>query len=102
MAIESIFRKATNGTQVKGNTNVRENMREYARQLTDAVRLIADLEMLLNSGTPVVRDSGFNSSVMLQAMPDYHSEGQIRVIFDNVTMQPIGAEIVTEDKADGA
>jgi hypothetical protein len=100
MAIESIFRKAMDGTQVIGKTTVRENMRVFAKQLTDSVRLIADLEMLLNTPTPV-RDSRFNSSVTLQPMADYHPEGQVRVIFDNITMQPIGAEIVIEDAANG-
>lgn len=101
MTINSIFRKASDARNETKAQTIRAHMTDYARQFNESVRLIAAIEALLELPCPP-RDPKLNSSLTLQPMADYHPEGSLRIVFDNVTMQPIGAEILVSEGSEDA
>lgn len=101
MGIESIFRKSRATQEQLRQMSVHGAMRDYVNHVSSAVRTLAQIEELLSKPRPE-HIKGITSRVTLAPLPDYHPEGCLRILFDDETKQPIGAELVAvEEGPDG-
>lgn len=100
MGIENIFKSRAAHSDAMEKARVRQAMSDYASSIADAVDTIGRLEALLSRPCPERRE-GFTSSLTMQPIPDYYPTHCIRVVFDNKTGLPIGAELIESMPEDG-
>ncbi len=93
MGIENIFKSGAAHRDAMEKTRARKAMVDYVDKLSSAIEAITSLEALLSK--PFVGElEGRTSSLTMQPIPDYHPEHCVRVVFDNKTCLPIGAELI--------